>query len=67
VSVIFFILALLENFFINRPLGKLIPYMDLGNGATVAGALGALQGASLTGTLPVHVDRPLPQWIEGRH
>jgi hypothetical protein len=41
----FFILALLENFFTNRPLGKFIPYLDPGKGARLDGALGSLKGA----------------------
>jgi hypothetical protein len=46
---------------------KLIPYLELGKGGTVADALGALHGAIHTDVLPVYVDQILPRWIEGRH
>jgi hypothetical protein len=46
----FFILAILI-FFTNRPLKKLIPYLDPDKGASLDGAICPLQGATMTGAL----------------
>jgi hypothetical protein len=56
----FFILTILTNFFINRLLGKCFSYLNLGKSVSLGGALGALQGATMIGTLHGHID-------QGRH
>jgi hypothetical protein len=50
----------------NRPLEKLIPYLDLVKGTRLDGALGSLKGARLLGAFCVHVDVGTPQWTVGR-
>jgi hypothetical protein len=55
----FFTLTLLENFFINRPLGKQFSYMYSDKGTSLAGALGGLQGAAMIDALSLHVDKAL--------
>jgi hypothetical protein len=47
----FFILTLLAFFFTYRSPGKHYPYQDPAKGASLSGTLGALQGATMTGTL----------------
>jgi hypothetical protein len=49
----------------NRPLGKLISYLDPDNGVRLVGALGSLKGVRLLGTLRVHVDVGTPRWTVG--
>jgi hypothetical protein len=47
------------------PLGKLIPFLDLGKGARLGGALGELQGARSLSAPLVHMGWGLPRWTIG--
>jgi hypothetical protein len=62
----FFIFTFLKIFFTNRPLEKLFSYLYSGKGASLGGALRALQGASIIDIVHVHVDQTMLQQIAGR-
>jgi hypothetical protein len=60
----FFILTFSKkNFFINRPVGKFISYLD--QGASLPDTLDALQGARISGTLLVHMDQARHGGLKG--
>jgi hypothetical protein len=64
----FFILTILKNIFLQIYLWwKRFSYLDPGKNASLGGALGALQGATMIAIIHGHVDQGTPQRIVWRH